>query len=93
MYYVIGSGPAGIAAAAALISAGSEVTLLDVGIELDEEREVRRQRMATRDASEWTEEEISSSRAHLEINGELEAKLCHGSDHAYKPAPSATRRD
>ncbi|WP_129649569.1 GMC oxidoreductase [Peristeroidobacter agariperforans] len=93
MYYVIGSGPAGIAAAAALISAGSEVTLLDVGIELDEEREVRRQRMATRDASEWTEEEISSSRAHLEINGELEAKLCHGSDHAYKPAPSATRID
>lgn len=39
MYYVIGSGPAGISAAVALLERGFKVTMLDVGLTLESERE------------------------------------------------------
>ena len=38
MYYVIGSGPAGISCAQALIAAGKNVTILDSGLQLEDER-------------------------------------------------------
>ncbi|MFC1830300.1 FAD-dependent oxidoreductase [Thermodesulfobacteriota bacterium] len=39
MIYVIGSGPAGISAATALVNNGHEVTMLDVGFDLEPEQE------------------------------------------------------
>jgi predicted NAD/FAD-dependent oxidoreductase len=38
MYFVVGSGPAGISCAQALIAAGKEVTILDSGLQLEAER-------------------------------------------------------
>ncbi|PIN75604.1 hypothetical protein COV18_02040 [Candidatus Woesearchaeota archaeon CG10_big_fil_rev_8_21_14_0_10_37_12] len=38
MLYVVGSGPSGISCAHALLSKGEQVTLLDAGIELEEDR-------------------------------------------------------
>lgn len=38
MIYVIGSGPAGVAAASALLARGCQVTMLDVGLELEDDK-------------------------------------------------------
>lgn len=93
MYYVIGSGPAGIACASALIEAGHKVTLLDAGLTLDAERERRRLRMSACDPSEWTKEDIWASRAAIDRNGDVPAKLCHGSDYPYQAIPEGISID
>jgi choline dehydrogenase-like flavoprotein len=86
VYCVIGSGPAGISGAAALIAAGCRVTLIDVGLTLEPEREARRRAMASREPEQWTEEEISASRTPVGPDGDVAAKLVHGSDYVYRPA-------
>lgn len=50
---VIGSGPAGIAAAMALRARGREVVILDGGRRLDPEAEARRAGMAAADPQDW----------------------------------------
>lgn len=86
MYYVIGSGPAAIAGASALVAAGRRVTLIDAGIQLDVERADRRKLMATSEPDEWTDQDIASSHTHLDPSG-MGAKLVYGSDYVYQ-APS-----
>ena len=89
MHYVIGSGPSGVAGAAALIERGHEVTLLDAGLTLEPEREARRLRMAMVDADEWREEDVAASRAPLERDVDRATKLHHGSDYPYRPIANA----
>lgn len=93
MHYVIGSGPAGVAGAAALIAAGREVTMLDTGITLEQERESRRLRMSAAEFSEWREEDVRASRAPLEKYVDRAVKLHHGSDYPYRPVPGGTSID
>jgi choline dehydrogenase-like flavoprotein len=90
MYYVIGSGPAGIAAATALVSAGRKVTLLDGGLMLESEREARRLRMAVHDLNDWSAEDVKASRSTLGSNGRIATKLCHGSDYPYRSVMQGT---
>lgn len=53
MIYVIGSGPTGVACAAALVDAGAEVTLLDVGRRLEPERQADVTRLASVEPEAW----------------------------------------
>ena len=50
---VIGSGPAGVAAASALLASGSEVVMVDVGEQLEPVHAARRVRMAQTEPSQW----------------------------------------
>lgn len=82
---VIGSGPAGIACAMALVRRGCEVTILDGGHELERDRELIVARLARSDPGAWPR----TSRD--EITGAMDAdfkgvplKLAYGSDYPYR---------
>ena len=90
MYYVIGSGPSGVACASALVAAGRKVTLLDAGLSLEPEREERRLRMAALDPDEWSVADVQASQSVSGSNGTFGAKLCHGSDYPYRPVSGGT---
>jgi choline dehydrogenase-like flavoprotein len=86
MYYVVGSGPSGIACAQALANSGCAVTILDAGLTLEPERETMRAALArSTDTDCWPEPEFSASG-----NGTIPIKLVHGSDYPYRLAPSST---
>jgi choline dehydrogenase-like flavoprotein len=57
---VIGSGPAGVAAASALIDQGRKVTMLDVGEEIEPERAATRSRMADVEPDQWSKTDIAT---------------------------------
>jgi choline dehydrogenase-like flavoprotein len=55
---VIGSGPAGVAAAAALIAQGRDVLMVDAGEEIEPSRAATRARMARVEPSQWTPADV-----------------------------------
>lgn len=57
---IIGSGPAGIAAAHALLARGRGVRMLDVGVTLEQDRVARRERMGSQPPSGWTSDDLQA---------------------------------
>lgn len=90
MYFVIGSGPAGVACAYALAQAGHKVTILDVGLTLDADRDAVRASVALRDKEAWTQGETALLRSGPAMTGGVPLKLVHGSDHPYRTVPGTT---
>lgn len=86
-YYVIGSGPAGVAAASALVAAGRRVTLLDAGLTAEAAHDQLRSRMARCEPERWSPEDVRASRAKLTADGDVPFKLSLGSDHPYRSIP------
>jgi len=84
MYYVVGSGPAGVACAHALATAGHTVTILDGGAALEPERDAIRASAARKPRAEWTQREIDVLRTIVPESGEVPLKLVHGSDYIYR---------
>ena len=88
MEYVIGSGPAGMACAAALLARGRDVTMLDAGLTLEPGHEALRSAMAAQAPEHWTAEQHAMRR--MKLGAEMpEFKLSHGSDYPYRAAPGA----
>src|SRR5258706_2133371 len=86
MHYVIGSGPAGVAAASALLDRGLDVTMLDVGEECDPDRLAAVTRIAaTRAPEQWTREDFRTFRGDSteQPAGSFPIKRMFGSDFAY----------
>ena len=91
MYYVVGSGPAGISCAQALIAAGREVTILDSGLQLDTERSQAVSSLAASDASRWTPSATAFLRAGISSDASgIPNKLAYGSDFPYRQVAGAT---
>ena len=85
MIYVIGSGPAGVSAATALVNKGLEVTLLDAGFELEPERAKLVHRLSTLDRESWEEKSISMLKENMSPNlGGVDLKYIYGSDYPYR---------
>lgn len=85
MIVVIGSGPAGVAAARALIARGERVTIVDAGVTLEDERAERVSRMASQKPPEWTEEDVREARRQMPASlGGVPLKFTHGSDFPYQ---------
>ncbi|WP_284163825.1 GMC oxidoreductase [Frigidibacter sp. SD6-1] len=82
---VIGSGPAGVAAATALLARGRQVLMLDGGRELEPKRAAARDRMAARDPRLWAAEERADWQApqFRAAGGQIRR---YGSDFAMEPA-------
>lgn len=84
MNLVIGSGPAGVSVAMALIARGQNVTLLDGGKALSETLRQRQSSLASKPAADWTDEEEAAWQSpQLDNSGDLAMRF--GSAHAQNP--------
>lgn len=87
MLYVVGSGPAGLSSARALLASGCEVTMLDAGRELEPgPRQVVR-RLAGSAPDDWNVSDLEHLRAGPNPSlGGIPLKRTYGSDFPYRPA-------
>jgi choline dehydrogenase-like flavoprotein len=94
MIYVVGSGPAGVSCALALVNQGLEVTMLDAGIELEPERQQMVERMRASQREEWDAASLSmlKERTSANING-IPIKYVYGSDYPYREADQYIPRE
>jgi choline dehydrogenase-like flavoprotein len=89
MIYVIGSGPAGIAATVALLDRGLAVTILDGGIELEEERKLVVSRLAAQSQEEWSAADLTEIKGGLQMKASgIPLKLSYGSEFPYAETDS-----
>jgi len=89
MYFIVGSGPSGVACAHALAKAGRPVTILDAGLSLEPEREATRAALAQRDKNTWSSSELSFLQS-APSQERIPIKLAYGSDFPYRRVPLAT---
>lgn len=93
-YVIVGSGPAGISAAMALVGGGHHVTILDVGDGLDGEREAVVSRMSRQQPGEWDAADldaISGKRDRTE--DAVHSKQSYGSSFSFASDECGTRVD
>lgn len=90
MFCVIGSGPASIAAAAALVERGREVTILDAGRVIEPEREAVRARLGAQEPASWSADDVDFLRGgdQKTRHGNIHLKMTYGSDYPYGSAAS-----
>jgi choline dehydrogenase-like flavoprotein len=91
MHCVIGSGPAGVACARALLARGANVLMLDAGLELEPDRaQVVRQLAATR-PSEWQPGHIAKLKEGMVAGTKgVPLKFVFGSDFPYRETETQT---
>jgi choline dehydrogenase-like flavoprotein len=83
-YFVIGSGPAGVACALGLLEQGAQVTLLDVGDRLEPALRAQAESLSLRAPHEWRSEEIRAIAEPPQMEGgKLAKKTLFGSSFAY----------
>ncbi|MBU0679597.1 MAG: hypothetical protein KJ626_15960 [Verrucomicrobia bacterium] len=84
MYYVLGSGPAAVSAAHALVQRGRKVTIIDPGNSLEEDRQRVLDRLAGQEPGEWSLNDLQFLRTdHSSSHGKIHSKLSYGSDYPY----------
>jgi choline dehydrogenase-like flavoprotein len=83
MHYVIGSGPAGVACAQALLARGARVVMLDAGLELEPARAQIVRRLAARPPADWAAADRASVQGAAAGAAGLPTKLAFGSNYPY----------
>jgi choline dehydrogenase-like flavoprotein len=84
VFYVIGSGPNGVAAAAAALDEGRPVTMLDVGQTLEPDRLAEVHRLQVLPRSDWPAETLARLQGPSSTaNGDLPLKRAYGSTFPY----------
>jgi choline dehydrogenase-like flavoprotein len=83
-YVVIGAGPAGAAAAKALVAAGAQVIVLDAGLSLEPDREAARRRMAAAAPGQWSSADVELTRFSAAGTSGAGYKRLFGSDLAFR---------
>jgi len=91
MIYVVGSGPSGISAAKALLKQYIEVTMLDGGVELEDEKKKMIQEMDNSSKDDWKEESIATMKRDIKatVSG-IPIKYAYGSDFHYRDSMKYT---
>jgi choline dehydrogenase-like flavoprotein len=85
MIFVIGSGPAGVACASALLDGGAKVTMLDAGLELEPARRRQLADLQSRSSTSWDQESLNFLHDGVQVTrGGIPLKLAYGSDFAYR---------
>jgi hypothetical protein len=85
--YVIGSGPAGVACAKALLDQGRQVTMLDAGVTLEPERLGLVEKLKSSRPEQWAAADLAAYQAGMNPDvGGVPLKLVYGSDFAYREA-------
>jgi len=84
LWYVVGSGPAGVACAKALLDAGRRVRMLDAGVTLEADRVGLVGQLKGVRPEEWTPADLAAYQAGMNPDvGGVPLKLVYGSDHPY----------
>jgi choline dehydrogenase-like flavoprotein len=85
MIFVVGSGPAGVSVAAALLEHGVRVTMLDAGLELEPERRATVRRMRAALPQDWSPDDLSHVKEGMApgVHG-VPLKYVFGSDFPYR---------
>ncbi len=87
MFIVVGSGPAGIACAKALLDQGATVTMLDAGLTLEPEKERVIAPLLTQRPEEWSDEALTLLRSGVTPRASgVQVKFAYGSDYPYQIA-------
>ena len=87
MICVVGSGPAGVSAAHALVKSGQQVVMLDVGLTLEPEVRATVSRMAGADKGEWRPDDLAQLRDRMQATADgVPLKYVYGSDFPYREA-------
>jgi choline dehydrogenase-like flavoprotein len=82
---VVGSGPAGVACATALLDQGAQVTMLDAGLELEPSRRSQLADLQTVAFTSWDEPSLRFLREGVQVSGGgIPLKLAYGSDFPYR---------
>jgi choline dehydrogenase-like flavoprotein len=91
--YVVGSGPAGVACAMALLDRGAEVTMLDAGVQLEASNREQVRRLAQIAPESWTVDDLRFLKQHVkaETSG-IPLKRAYGSDFPYRNLTSTEYR-
>jgi choline dehydrogenase-like flavoprotein len=89
---VIGSGPSGVAAAAALIEHGREVLMVDVGEELEPSRAALRARMGSTEPSQWNRADVAAA-SLADRSERVNAIRPYGSDFLFRVPAAAKEWD
>jgi choline dehydrogenase-like flavoprotein len=85
MHYIIGSGPAGVACAKALLARGRPVAMLDAGLQLEVGRAEVVGRMGGKKVSEWKPEERAAIQSRMDATASgIGLKLLFNSDFPYR---------
>ncbi len=85
MIYVVGSGPAGVACAHALLQQGLHVTLLDAGIELEAEHRQAVAQLQQGPPESWRDDDLRVLKQNTTSNAKgIPTKLVYGSDFVYR---------
>ncbi|MDA1185865.1 MAG: hypothetical protein O2930_14625 [Acidobacteria bacterium] len=85
MIAIIGSGPAGIASARALLARGCEVTLLDGGVSLEPARRALVDRLSRSEPADWPGADVAALREATAAGlGGVLLKSAYGSDYPYQ---------
>jgi len=85
MIYVVGSGPAGISAAVALLERGKRVTMLDAGTDLEPARQAVVARMQGQPWHDWADEDVAALKEGMTPSSKgVPVKYAYGSDFPYR---------
>ncbi len=86
MFYVLGSGPAALSAATALVARGRRVTILDAGRTLEPERQEVLRRVSRQEPEDWDARDLETLRGgdQKSRQGKIHVKLSYGSDYPYR---------
>jgi len=92
--FVIGSGPAGVAAAYSLLRKGFAVTMLDVGFRLEAQQQQIVDRLSVGVPESWDEKDLEDLRSPTKASiGGLPQKLAYGSDYPYRTSSELIQLD
>jgi choline dehydrogenase-like flavoprotein len=85
MIYVVGSGPAGVSCAKALLEQGAQVTMLDSGLELEPERRDRVVQLKNTTLEKWQPDDLAflKEATSAGVSG-IPLKYAYGSDFPYR---------
>jgi choline dehydrogenase-like flavoprotein len=85
MIFVVGSGPAGVSCAIALLRNGQKVTMLDAGIELEPSRQQLIKSMSCQQPDQWSASAVSALQEGNDVRSSgVALKKCYGSDYPYR---------
>src|ERR1700722_12985079 len=85
MHCIIGSGPAGIACAKALLARGANVLMLDAGIELENDRAKIVRELSEEKFADWNHHQLAAIQSDIAADAKgVPLKLLFGSDFPYR---------